>query len=121
MYTKAILLFAAVVTMGGCANVGVTKINAASARPSDCSLDVFTSESEVSQSFEVVCLIDSQDKALIGESSIAEAISASKPAACECGADAVLYVSGDTQSANAVEFGSASAVVKAIRYTESEN
>jgi hypothetical protein len=102
--------------LSGCAHIGVTTLKQYPPKSPDCPLEVFSSESEVSKPFEVVCLIDSQKKAALGESSISEAIEASKSTACQCGADGILFISGGTQSANAYSYGSASAILKAIKY-----
>jgi hypothetical protein len=102
--------------LGGCAHVGVTTLKEYPPKLPHCPLEIFSSESEITKPFEVVCLIDSQKKAALGESSISAAIEASKSTACQCGADGILFVSGGTQSANAYNYGSASAILKAIKY-----
>lgn len=110
------LLVSIILTLSACAHVGVTTIAARPANPPECPLDVFTSETEISKPFEVVCLIDAQKKSGWGESSIAAAIAASKPAACKCGANGILFMGGGTQPASAFNYGNATALVKAIRY-----
>jgi len=101
-----------------CASVGVTPVKVAAEKQRNCPLEVFTSEAEIKRPYEVVCLIDTQKKAALGESSVADAIAASKPAACKCGADGIWIVTGSVQSANMFNYGSAHTILKAIRFTD---
>ena len=58
--TKSGLLIIATFLLVSCASVGVSTIKHYPAKPKDCSLEVFTSESEIKKEYEVIALIDSK-------------------------------------------------------------
>jgi hypothetical protein len=112
----AVLLVA---VMSGCGSVGVTKLKASLPRPSGCDLQVYSSAAEVGRRFEVVCLIDSLTPSnAFADRTAAGAINRAKPFACECGADGMIVESLNTQSTTAFGWGSGTAILKAIRYTD---
>jgi hypothetical protein len=73
----------------------------------------------VKHKFEVVCLIDSLTPSnAFADKTAAGAIKRAKPSACECGADGLIIESLTTQGTTAFGWGSGSAILKAIRYTD---
>jgi hypothetical protein len=108
-----------VVVMSACGSVGVTKLKASLPRPSDCDLQIYSSAAEVGRQFEVVCLIDSLTPSnAFADRTAAGAINRAKPFACECGANGMIVESLNTQSTTAFGWGSGTAILKAIRYTD---
>jgi hypothetical protein len=100
-----------------CGSVGVTQVTPAQPLRRDCVLDIYTSEAEVKRPYTVVCLLDAQTGTTAFTSkTIAAAIEKAKPEACKCGADAIIFVAGDTEGASLVGWGRGRALVKAIRY-----
>jgi hypothetical protein len=75
---KRMAMWAGVVALAGCANVGVTRMKSVSAKPESCQVDIYSTEAEVRRPFDVVCLLDA----------------ASKPEACKCGGDAIILSDG---------------------------
>ncbi len=101
------------ITTLGCGHVGVTRLGAgspATPKPGGCKLDVYTSEAEVKRSFEALCLIDATRGTA---NSMEGAIDWTRDDAWQCGADAVVFMSGSVGGI----FHRAEATVKAIRYT----
>lgn len=102
----------------GCSTsvIGVSPIHKAQAKPETCEVEVFTSEKEVTQPFEVTCLIDAKTgSSRWHDPTVAGAINIAKPKACECGADAIILVSAAFPETKA--YSGATAIVKAIRFT----
>jgi len=115
---RAVTIFL-VAVLSACGSVGVTKMRASLPRPSGCDLDVYSSVAEVKHQFEVVCLIDSLTPSnAFADRTAAGAINRAKPSACECGADALIVESLNTQGTTAFGWGSGTAILKAIRYTD---
>jgi hypothetical protein len=115
-FLEVFLLFLA----ASCTSVGVTRVKSAPSRASNCDLQVFTSEQEVTRPFEVVCLIDSQTGGTIfHDRTAAAAVEHARPYACRCGADGIL-ISGIGREGPGMGsgWGHGTAVVKAIRFTE---
>lgn len=104
------------VFLTSCANVGVTTIKAAPPKPENCSLDIYTDESEIKRPFEVLCLIDSStSRSIFATKTGAAALEKAKPEACKCGADAIIITEiGKMDTIDA----QGKAVLKAIRYTD---
>ncbi len=112
-----VLVIGAWITSTGCASVGVTPVRLAEAKPENCQLDIYVSESEVHRPFEVVCLIDSRTGSTLGHTrTVAAAIDIARPAACGCGADALLVVNTNTSGVNYSSWGEGMAFIRAIRY-----
>jgi hypothetical protein len=101
----------------GCASVGVTTMTTAPPRIKNCNLDIYTNVAEVKKDYEVLCLIDSRtsSRAFVAHS-MAAAIKQARPAACKCGADAILIESGTTKGVTIAGWGEGTAILKAIRY-----
>ena len=119
---KLVLLVAAqALVLSACASVGVTKTKeGVPKKPSNCAIQVFTTESEVIRPFEVVCLIEYETgrTGFHKRTSIA-AVDKTKKYACKCGADAIVLMSTSTDKGNWLRgYGSGQAVVKAIRFLD---
>ena len=102
-----------------CATATATRVNPGHAKPENCKLDLFTSESEVKRPYQVACLIDATSgRTLFADRTINGALEQARPEACSCGADAMLLMSATTKGWSANEgYGEGTAVVRAIRYT----
>ena len=111
-----------------CAGSNVMVLKPAVARPADCELPVFASESEVGRKFETVCIVEGRTgTAIFGDTSAAGALNQAKPSLCACGADAGLVVSSSSsQHASGLFTGPWTPVrdirgniqVRGIRFTE---
>lgn len=100
-----------------CTSVGVTRVAEAPPKVAGCKLDVYTSEAEIRQPFQVVCLIDSRTGTTAFHTKTASAaIQNARPRACECGADALIVAAVDTEGATYATWGQGKAILKAIRY-----
>lgn len=105
--------------LSACGSVGVTKLRPSLPRPSDCDLDIYSSASEVSHQFEVLCLIDSRTPSnAFADKTGSGAINRAKPFACSCGAEGMIVESLTTEGTTAFGWGSGTAILKAIRYTD---
>lgn len=106
-------LLLAMVCLVGCRHAGVTRLATAPAKPANCQLQLFASESEVGRPFEAVCLVDTGFSATgrrpVQLSEIAEL---ARSQACQCGGDAIIGGGASTGSAEGEAL-----VVKVIRYT----
>lgn len=103
--------------LSGCANVGVTQLKPATSKSPTCSLDIYSSEKDITQPYEVVCLIDSRTgTTAFHKKTGAAAIEQAKSKACECGADAMLVETIDTAGITLMTWGKGTAIIKAIRY-----
>jgi hypothetical protein len=101
-----------------CASVGVTEIKPGRSKPLGCQLDVWTSVEEIPRPHVVACLIDSKTgSSAFDDKTAAGAIKLARPAACECGADALLIANTARTGVSAYSWGEGMATVKAIRYT----
>jgi hypothetical protein len=110
---------AAALFTAGCSSVGVTKVSNATPKPETCNLDIYASDSDVGRPFKVVCIIDSRTGSTVfDKKTAAAAINNAKPKACECGADAIVISSADTEGATWARWGQGKAFLKAIRYEE---
>ena len=118
MEIRHALRAAPVLILLACTSVGVTQTKTGiPAKRSNCPLDVYTTDSEVTRPFEVVCLIDSRTgTTLFHSKTAAAAIEHTRPYACECGADAIVLMSADTEGLTWATWGRGKAIVKAIRY-----
>lgn len=113
--TTAALLALAV----GCSNVNVIPVKPSNPKPESCTLDIYTSESEVKRSFEVACLIHSRTgHAILLRDAVEDAIENAKADACKCGADAILIVSVDEEVPTTTSYGVGKATIRALRYTD---
>lgn len=119
MFRKSIILVGILVS--SCATVGVTQMKSAPAKPGYCNLEIFSNESEIKRPFEVLCLLDSKTGGdAFADKTMAGAIKLAKPKACECGADAILVTGGRSEGVTAFTWGEGFAVLKAIRFTDSQ-
>ena len=88
-----------------------------SAKPSNCPLDIYASESDVKRPFETVALLTSRTgTSLFERHTIDAAIEYAKSKACECGADAIVVMQASSGSGWSAPYGKANATMKAIRY-----
>lgn len=109
------------VLVAGCASVGVTRMGSGSPpKPEGCNLDVYDDPNKIERPYREVCLIDAKTGSSIWtDKTVAAAIDEARPAACQCGADAILIMSGDTQGASfGGGYGHGKAMLRAIVYTE---
>lgn len=110
---SAIMLLA----IAGCSTAGTTQLKLASARPEHCELDVYASKEEITRPWETVCMIDSRTGTTAFHTKTASAaIDHAKPHACECGADAILIDSMDTEGVTLGTWGRGKAILQGIRY-----
>ncbi len=101
----------------GCASVGVTPVRLVQPKPETCELEIYVSEAEVYRPFEVACLIDSRTGSTgFHTRTAAAAIDIARPAACECGADALLVGNTNTSGMTSGSWGEGTAIIRAIRY-----
>jgi hypothetical protein len=92
-------------------------LKTAAARPDDCQLAIYSSEQEISRPWEAICMIDSRTgTTLFHDRDAAAAIQQAKSAACQCGADAILIESMDTQGVTWGTWGQGKAILRGIRY-----
>jgi hypothetical protein len=111
---RAVIIALGLLALAGCATLSVTKM-AAKAAPRDngCALDIFTDASTLSRPHDDLCLIDSRTAGPVWtDRSLTGAINQARPAACECGADALVVLTVGQQPEN----GSTTAVLRAIKY-----
>ena len=114
---RSSLLMSAVIACLSCTSVGVTRSRPGQAKPENCRLDVYTSPTEVGRPFVVACLIDVRTGTSVFHNTTgAGAVNYARPAACGCGADALIVVQAGTQGDGFWIPRTGSAVVRAIRY-----
>lgn len=121
MTSKGLLSFVVGIALAsGCASVGVTKLGkGAKAKPEDCDLDVYASPAEVKRPYREVCLLDAQtSSSAFADKTVAGAVDKARPAACECGGDAILISDGDTEGSSMTGWGRGKAMLRAIVYTD---
>ena len=111
-YVLGVTLF-----LSGCSSIGTTQLQPATPRDDDCKLDVYSSKDEIKVPWEAVCVIDSRTGThAFADKTASAAIRNAKPEACECGADAILIESMDTEGVTFVTWGKGKAIMKGIRY-----
>ncbi len=119
MNIKILAATGAALLLAGCTTVGVTPVNSTAAKPANCQLDVYASETEINRPFQTACLIDSRTgTTLFHRRDAAAAIDHARKEACGCGADAILVQSADTQGVTMATWGQGKAIVRAIRYMD---
>ena len=93
-------------------------------RPKDCHLEIYGSEHDVGQPFEVVCLIDSETgRTIFNRHSVQAALDRLRPAACACGADALIVEDVKKQGALSTfsaGYGYSTVKVKVIRFLQGQ-
>ncbi len=106
------------VLIAGCAKVGVTRLDQSfSPRPENCHLDIYTDTGKIPRAYREVCLIDSQTgTTAFANKTVAAAIELARPAACSCGADAIIVSGTATEGISMAGWGRGSAIIKAIVY-----
>lgn len=103
----------------GCASVGVTRLagQMPPPKPANCHLDIYTDVSKITRPYEDVCLIDSRTgTTLLHKRTASAAIEKARPAACRCGADALIVGGVQTKGISMTGWGMGAATIKAIRY-----
>ena len=114
------LCFFALATLVSCASVRVKEVNSAAARTGDCELPVFKNVSEINGAYEVLCELETvTGSALYLKRTAEAAIERGKPAACRCGADALLVVSSGRTKVKLFSWRRGTATVQAIKTTNS--
>jgi hypothetical protein len=109
-----------IILVGGCASVGVTRMgSSAPPKPEGCNLDVYDDPGSIDRPYREVCLIDAKTGSSIWtDKTMAGAINEARPAACQCGADAILVTGGDVEGASfGGGYGHGKATLRAIVYT----
>ena len=84
---------AALLVLSGCASTGVVRTGAAStsAKPANCSLDIYAARADIARPFDSVCIVSSESgRTLFNDRSEEGRLQAVKEQACACGADAVV-------------------------------
>lgn len=105
--------------LAGCSSVGVTQLHSAAAKPAGCNVDIYASASEINHKYQTVCLLDSRTgSTLFHTRTAAAAIDHAKSEACECGADAMLIETADTEGMSFSRWGQGKAIIRAIKYTD---
>ncbi|MCF0074194.1 hypothetical protein LZD49_27165 [Dyadobacter sp. CY261] len=94
-----VLCLIAVTILSSCASVKVKEVSHVEAKADDCRLPVFNDVKEINGGYTVVCEVESTTGSVLFVKRTAEAaIERAMPAACRCGADALLVLtSGKTQ------------------------
>ena len=116
---KSVVTCVLALSFAACGSVGVTTLRPVEARPDDCKLDMYSSEKEITRPYVAVCLIDSQTASNAhADRTAAGAVNKAKPAACKCGADAIVIETLSTQGTTAFGWGSGTAILKGIRYQD---
>lgn len=120
---KSIAIIVITLLMSACATVGVTQMKSdVTPKKDGCKLDVYSAEKEIEHSYEVVCLIDSKTGGnAFADKTMAGAISLAKPAACRCGADAILISGGRAEGVTLFTWGEGFATMKALRYVRDDD
>lgn len=119
MIVVAVVLAACGSVVIACGSIGVTRLKQATSKEYDCDLDVYTRASKVTRPYDELCLIDVRTgSSVFDDKTIAGAINEAKPAACRCGADAIILMGGDTQAD--LGYGHGTAIITAIRFTRAE-
>jgi hypothetical protein len=98
-----------------CVRLGTTVVPA---KPDDCPVTIYSSEGEVKQPFETLCLLNARTSSgLFNNRSLEEATRRLKEAACKCGADAVIVTDLARETMSSWSWGRSGAKGIAIRYT----
>ena len=114
-----LILSSLIFFVSACASVGVTQTKQTVAKPEDCPLDIYTSDSEIKRKFEVVCLLDSKTgSTLFANKTVAGAIENARPHACECGGDGMVVGDTRVEGVSMAGWGEGTAMIKVIRYTK---
>lgn len=113
-HTASIILLST--ALSACAHGSYSMLSDESppARPSGCSLEIFTDESEIERPFRKICLINSTSGAM---ATTDEALASARKQACACGAEALL-VEDLTSTGNRVSGKSVNATSFGIIYTD---
>lgn len=104
----------------GCASVSATPVKPGVAKPENCALELFSSETEVKRPYEVACLVDATSgRTVFADKTVTGALEKARPEACACGADAMLILSASAKGWSFNEgAGEATAIIRAIRFID---
>ncbi|KAA6439340.1 hypothetical protein FEM33_13830 [Dyadobacter flavalbus] len=103
-----------------CASVRVKEVKHVEAKASDCRLPVFRNASEISGAYDVLCDLESiTGSSLYVRRSAEAAIKKAMPAACRCGADAVLVISSGRTNLSFFSWRRGVATLQAIQLNHS--
>ena len=99
-----LVVSAALLALAGCATTGVVRTGISeTARPADCSLDIYASRADVPRPFASVCIVSTESgSTLFSDRSDEGRMRAIREQACACGADAVVI---RDMSRTAAQFG----------------
>ncbi|MCE6992510.1 hypothetical protein [Dyadobacter sp. CY323] len=115
-----ILCIFALLVLSSCASVKVKEVSHVNAKPGDCQLPVFNTVNEVNGSYVVLCEVESiTGSALYVRRSAKAAIDRARPAACRCGADALLVISSGRTNLKFFSWRRGVATVQAIKTNQS--
>lgn len=106
--------------LAGCSapTVKITKLAEAPAKPANCPIEMFSSESDVRRPYKVVCQIDAATEKTGWGHTGTEALDDARPAACACGADAAVIVHVGSTGAKLDSWGQGQAIIKAIKFED---
>lgn len=111
------LICLSLLVLSGCSSVGSTQLKQAESKPPNCELDIYSGKDEIKRPYEAICLLDSRTgTTAFHKKTASAAIENAKPAACACGADAILVEQTDTNGVTLMTWGQGKAVLRGIRY-----
>ena len=89
------------VQLTACAGTSVMQLKVVPARPLDCKVDIFASDSEVPKKFETLCVVEAHTGAgWIHDKTASGALEQARPKLCECGADAAVLVDATSKQSS---------------------
>jgi hypothetical protein len=116
---KIICLTPLALLLCSCASVNVSTLKSAPPKGEGCYLDVYYSKSEIKHSYESVCSIASETASnLFADRTVQGAINQARPQACKCGGDAMLVENSATTGMSFTGYGTGTAAITIIRYTD---
>lgn len=92
MKTKSLLIIC-IVTILGCQSATLYQLKPAIAKPENCHIELYASETEVPGKFETLCIVEAKTgTGMIQDRSANAAINEARPKLCECGAEAAIVI-----------------------------
>ena len=108
-------------TIISCVTVQVNVLKEYPPKPYNCPLDIYMIEEDINRPYEEICILESKTGTnLFSKKTFEQAIKLAQPKACRCGADAILVTSVDKYGVNVLHYGRGIALVKGIRYEDSQ-
>lgn len=106
--------------LASCASVRVKEVKRFEAKASDCRLPVFNNADEINGTYEILCELESITGSSLYVKRTAEAaVEKARPAACGCGADAILVISSGRTNLSVFSWRRGIATLQAIKLNSS--